>query len=825
MAASRREDGGNLPTGCSPVTDSKHKQIRRVLFVDQTSALGGAELSLLDIVKQRGVTDRVLLFQDGEFARLLRDVGTEVLITANQEDQYEVRKNSNILQWLRVSGFMKRNIEAVRRAADGCEVIYANTPKAFVVSALASVGTKKPLIYHLRDIVSSDHFSWINRQALVRLARLSKATVIANSLATARAFAQAGADEKRISVVYNGIDSTPFDIARADSEQCKARVLRGLKKKIGPEAKIVGVFGRLARWKGQDVAIRAVKKLPNVHMLLVGTALFGESDYVQELNSLVSNWDLDDRIHFLGFRGDVATVMQACDVVVHCSSSPEPFGRVIVEAMLSKRPVVASRAGGAPEIIKEGESGRMFEPESVDELSTCIEGLLEAKDARAMVEAAYLEAKNRFSVSRSVDSINQIIEAVCSIARGGSILPLRPSSMPESKILFVDQTAQLGGAELCLLDIIRHRNSKSQRNSLDKAFLFENGKLEQILRAEGIEVSVQSLSGFGRKLHKESGAIRKFFGIVDVLRLARSVAKCASAADLIVANTPKALVIASLAKLISRRPLVYHLHDILSSAHFSYSNIRLLVFLANRFASRVIANSQATLDAFRASGGRTPASVCYNGFDITPFDRCIANNPSLTAELRSKLGVADDASIIGVFGRLAPWKGQHIAIEAIRSVPNAHLVIVGEALFGEEDYKSKLFELASSMELHERIHFLGFHADIAPIMQAVDVVVHCSTAPEPFGRVIVEAMLSQKPLIASNAGGVREIVSHGSTGVLVTPDDPAALSAAIAGLLADPNQMRMVASVARSRARLEFCQDKIVQQYEQVIRGVATLGA
>ena len=216
------------------------------------------------------------------------------------------------------------------------------------------------------------------------------------------------------------------------------------------------------------------------------------------------------------------------------------------------------------------------------------------------------------------------------------------------------------------------------------------------------------------------------------------------------------------------KPLVYHLHDILSLEHFSRSNLWLLVGLANRRAGQVIANSEASRTAFLAAGGKTPVSVCYNGFDCQPFDAWHANRLENRRQHRSPWQLADQP-VVGVFGRFAPWKGQHVAIDAIRALPGVHLLLVGDALFGEEEYKRKLLAMAEAPELAGRIHFLGFRDDVGELMQAVDVVAHCSTAPEPFGRVIVEAMLSRRPIVASRAGGAMEIVEHCVSGLLAEP--------------------------------------------------------
>jgi glycosyltransferase involved in cell wall biosynthesis len=293
-----------------------------------------------------------------------------------------------------------------------------------------------------------------------------------------------------------------------------------------------------------------------------------------------------------------------------------------------------------------------------------------------------------------------------------------------------------------------------------------------------------------------------------VIALALPVARRARQHDFIHANSQKAFVVACLAGMLARRPVIWDLNDLLTPAHFSRSNIRLDVALANRFAARVIANSRASADALVAQGGRREkVRIVYNGIRPDPFDAVTAAEIEI---VRRELGV-NDAPLIGVFGRLAHWKGQHIALEALCGLPGVHLLFVGDALFGEQEYAAGLRARTAALGLTNRVHFLGFRSDVPRLMRAVQVVIHTSTAPEPFGRVIVEGMLARRPVVASRAGGVEEIIEHGVTGLLVTPSDPEALLAAIEGLLAAPDRAAQIAHAGRADAETRFTVNAMVK--------------
>jgi glycosyltransferase involved in cell wall biosynthesis len=389
----------------------------RVLFVDQTSALGGAELSLCDILRLRGYRDRVVIFQHGPLERLLRDAGMEVQVSELTDQASSVSKSSGLFAGLRSARSLRTQIQCVRRAAAGYDLLYANTAKAFIVAAIAGWRSRKPVIYHVRDILSRDHFSNFNRRLIIRLSRFVAADLIANSQATADAFIAAGGNRQKVHVIYNGIEAAPFDAARLHADQHRANIRAQLS--LGAEP-LIGVFGRLAEWKGQHVAIQAMTQLPEMRLLIVGSPLFGEDAYAASLKKLARDLGVESRVIFVEFRRDLPEWMQACDVIVHCSVSPEPFGRVLVEAMLAGRPLVAARAGGALEIVEDGNTGLLTTPGDAPALANAIRRLIDNPALRQrLVTQALTEAKRRFDVVARVDEINQLIAQVAAEKVGG----------------------------------------------------------------------------------------------------------------------------------------------------------------------------------------------------------------------------------------------------------------------------------------------------------------------------------------------------------------------------------------------------------------------
>lgn len=401
--------------------------------------------------------------------------------------------------------------------------------------------------------------------------------------------------------------------------------------------------------------------------------------------------------------------------------------------------------------------------------------------------------------------------------------------MAAPRVMFVNHTSKIAGAELVLLDLVQ----PWQRAS---AFLFEDGPLNGAMSKRGLEVITsrwgRGLSGIrrDRSLWKAAPLACRLCAIVTEIGYA------ARRHDVVYANSQKAFVLAALATLFARRPLVWHLHDIIDGAHFGSMQRRLQVTLANRLAARVIVPSGPAAAAFIDAGGhRELVEVVPNGVSVAPdslhgacLDRKTGSHFSETCAgardaIRKELGLPD-APLVGVFSRLAPWKGQHVAIEALAGLPGVHGVIVGDALFNETDYAAHLRTLAAERGIVQRVHFLGHRHDVPKLMRAVDVMVHPSVHPEPFGRTLVEAMLAGVPVIATDTGAASDILQGGKAGTLVRPDDAQGIADAIARVLADPAALKDQLDYAAARARTHYGVPQMLASVSDLIRRVAVHG-
>jgi glycosyltransferase involved in cell wall biosynthesis len=376
-------------------------------------------------------------------------------------------------------------------------------------------------------------------------------------------------------------------------------------------------------------------------------------------------------------------------------------------------------------------------------------------------------------------------------------------------ILFIDYTGELAGGQLCLADIAIQLRGRCE------VFLFEAGPFQELLAKNGVTVRLPRGQTVSLSVRKKSGLSAYAASVPVLVSLMFSLAGVARRFDLLYANTAKALMVAAPLALLLRKPLLVHLHDIIGAEHFNRINSWLLVTGAN-LATGVVANSEATAAAYLKAGGKNRnLKVIPNGFATERFD---ADVSALSRTLRKSLG-SFERPLIGLFGRIAAWKGQKIFVEALSKLQDVHGVMIGDALFADADqrYKRELLVLVEKLGITSRAHFAGFQNDVLPYLKAVDVVVHCSTSPEPFGRVIVEAQLAGKPVIATRGGGPSEIIEDRVTGILVRPNDAEELGLAIQELLEKPKWAEELAANGHRAAVQRFGLESVLEQWTAFI--------
>jgi glycosyltransferase involved in cell wall biosynthesis len=255
-------------------------------------------------------------------------------------------------------------------------------------------------------------------------------------------------------------------------------------------------------------------------------------------------------------------------------------------------------------------------------------------------------------------------------------------------------------------------------------------------------------------------------------------------------------------------PCVSHRHG--------YANYTPFDMLFARFvnANLYISNSVA---AHHISQGESAQKghIIHNGINISEFAKSYD-----TASIRKNFDCQQGERMVGIIGRIDWWKGHEYFLEAIAGVaphiPGIKGLIIGDLTdvsLRNQQYNRKLHGMVSSLGLAEKIVFTGFRTDIPEIISALDMVVHASSEPEPFGLVVIEGMAAGKPVVATAAGGILDIIENGVSGLLIPCKDSKAMARAIVSILSDEKKMKLMGTAARQRITEKFT---IQQQVENV---------
>jgi glycosyltransferase involved in cell wall biosynthesis len=369
-----------------PVNPTGEGQPRDFLFVQSTTEIGGAESTLLNLFTHSAELRRrslivTLGFGEGDLPTKLRAAGADVV---------EIRGGR-----LRSPRAVGQTLLALRKLvrARGIKVVVGNGAHPQVFGGLAARLSGAKSVFLVNMIHA--HPLWKNHP-LDALAIRGPCDLL---LAISRA-SQATLARLRPNVECRLLHwGTPIvEVPPLEGQGARAEL------GVGDEEVLLGSFGRLQRWKGQDVfvaaAVEVARLRPATKFVVVGGSVFGlEPEFFEELKTRAKTGGIADRVRFTGFRSDVPRLMAACDVVCHTTRVPEPFGLVIVEAMAQGRPVIATRGGGPSEIIESDADGLLVNPDDPQALVGAMIALIDdPARRRSMGRSAQALARARFSI-------------------------------------------------------------------------------------------------------------------------------------------------------------------------------------------------------------------------------------------------------------------------------------------------------------------------------------------------------------------------------------------------------------------------------------------
>ncbi len=537
----------------------------------------------------------------------------------------------------------------------------------------------------------------------------------------------------RVHVDPPGVDLQKFSPTRVPA------VLEGLREGRSP---VVLAVRRLNARMGLDVLLRAWS-LANLGGLLV---IAGSGPEEGRLRAAATVLGLQDNVRFLGAVSDVelADWYGAADLTVVPSTALEGFGLVVLESLASGTLVIASDTGGMAETLGALDPRLLVPPGDVRALATLMAYVLEQRtdfpdpgECRAFAEAFTWAGVGE-----------RMADLYARVGATGINKPLR--------VVFLTHTAALGGGELAMLRLI-----EGLKDVLPHVVVGESGPLTDLLAARGIDHEIVAIRGLGRIRRDRVGIGAPMRGAIYVFKL--SVRLRQLRPDLVHTNSLKAGILGSAAARLAGLPVIWHCRDRLDKDYLSTWTTRILRHAIRILPHAVIANSRSTLDTL-STRTRTNAVV-------------IGSPQSLILGPRN---ASEKAPIVVIaLGRLCHWKGQHIAIQAFAEAfpfGAERLRIVGGPLFGEDAYERGIRRLVRELDLDRRVDFVGHRSDVAEQLATGDVLLHSSLIPEPFGNVILEGMAAGLAVIASDAGGPKELIKHDEDGLLFPIGDVSALA-------------------------------------------------
>jgi glycosyltransferase involved in cell wall biosynthesis len=676
-----------------------------------------------------------------------------------------------------------------RRAMTGAQVIDAHFALHAAAPLLLGSSRELPVVFHFHgpwaqeNVAAGDssRVKYLLRAALERsVMRRADAHVVLSS-----AFRRVLLERYRVrpwevhvwkpGVALERFTPGEMSIARQRLGIAQARFVAVSVRRLVPR---MGLENLLDAWAEIEAS------LPDGSLLL----LIGDGPLRGSLEERAARAPLAGRVRVLGrlSEEDLVEAYRAADVAVVPSVSLEGFGLVVPEAAACGTPSIVSDVGGLPEVT-------LALDRSLVVAAGDVAGLAQRIGSAARGELPTRAATRKFAETFSWPVLAERHRALYRRLVAGE----RDERL---RVVYLDHVARLSGGEIALLRLLTHL-----RNVNPHMILGEDGPLADRLQQAGVSVEVLPFAASARDVRRDTvrlGATSPGTALHTLAYVARLALRLRTlGADVVHTNSLKAGVYGSLAAKAAGVPLVWHLRDRIAEDYIPSSAVRLVRMLIRHLADGVIANSMATLETLPAS---------ERGLSwVIPASVEVSEHPRVPSA---------GATSFGMLGRIAPWKGQDLFLRAFASAfpeGEERAVLLGTAMFGEEDYERGLHALAASLGIAERVEFRGFREDIWPELASLDVLVHASVIPEPFGTVVLEGMAAGLAVIAADEGGPAAVISDGHTGRLFRSRELDSLATAMRALRDEPSERERLGAAARG-AVSEYHPDVIAQQLEQV---------
>lgn len=360
-------------------------------------------------------------------------------------------------------------------------------------------------------------------------------------------------------------------------------------------------------------------------------------------------------------------------------------------------------------------------------------------------------------------------------------------------VLFLQSSSELYGSGKIILQVLKIYKTEGFHPVV---VLTGTGPIQPLLEAEGISVYIQNLGILRRKYVNPRGLLNRLRKNLSAHRFLSQLHQ-KYRFELVYSNTLAVVVGAYWAKR-NRLPHLWHIHEILPGPA---PLVKLLSTLLDQSTAHPIAVSQAVANHWQPFLKKSKVQVIHNGI---PYDPFLSAQP----RLKTELGLTPETMLIGMIGRINPGKGQlfflGLAEKLSQKYPNTHFVFVGDPFPGYEPILEELKKGIEEKGMGSRVSYLGFREDIPEIMAALDIFVLPSNLPDSFPTVILEAMASGKPVVATRSGGASEMILDGETGFLIPIGSIENGREALEKLILHPELRQSFGEAGRQRVLREY---------------------
>jgi len=769
------------------------KERRRIAFLIPVSEAGGAEQSLLQTIAllPRDRYDLwAVLPSGGSLSERLKALGTSVV-------PYPLRRFQRTGHPFRLA----RDFWAIHRAArdlaawcreTGIALLHANGDQALLVAGPTARRAGIPCVRHARDWTAPDLLGrWLARQA---------DHTIAVSQAVADRIIQA-APRGPVSVVYNGFDVESW---RQAAGQGSFRQAQG----IPSGALVIGMVAQPVAWKRADLFIEAAQRIgrerSDAHFVMaLGDRFGGGEAYLRALTQQIQTTGMTDRFHRLGWREDIASVMNAFDILLHPADG-EPFGRVVVEAMALEKAVVAVRQGGPAETIREGQEGLLVPPGDPVAMAEAV--LTLARDPalrRQMGQAARRRVEKAFSLSQHRDGIEAVYDRLLGPPRGVAIVV---GGFPGLSETFIRRgmTALISeGTDVHVFAMAQGQGKLSQRE-------------QRALGGRVVPSSGRLFIGIGA-LRALAATIQHPQGHRIVQELLRGDPEFGSRLRMMAR-----LGMAWLWTAEARRRRIGHVHAHFLSATADVGRWMALLmktpFTLSAHGRDLFASSPPTIRR-RVEPAAWIAVCSRAGQDRLrallprdlPSDRIRLIPHGLGLEEFPKEWDRRRPPRIAAAGRFVEKKGFAYLIEACQRLASRGTDFTG-TLIGDGPLRADLERRVRTAGLNDRLRLPGAVDDPSRVMDlfsqarlvAIPSIVASDGDQDGIPNVALEAMAAGTPIVAFATGGIPEVVVDRRTGFLVPPGRVDLLAEAMDVLLKDEAMAHAMGHEGRAEAERRF---------------------